>query len=72
MIRFIKNVSINLPIFFRPSYSRRFSNIAEGTPEVDLNTETTMTPKKIVEYLNKFIIGQQDAKRSMSIALSNY
>jgi len=71
MIRFIKNVSINLPIFFRPSYSRRFSNIAEGTPEVDLNTETTMTPKKIVEYLNKFIIGQQDAKRSMSIALRN-
>jgi len=30
-----------------------------------------MTPKKIVEYLNKFIIGQQDAKRSMAVALRN-
>jgi len=70
MFRFLKNVSIN-PIFKRPSYFRHFSTTAEGVLGPEINSETEMTPKKIVEYLNKFIIGQQDAKRSMSIALSN-
>jgi ATP-dependent HslUV protease ATP-binding subunit HslU len=30
-----------------------------------------LTPKKIVEELNKYIIGQEDAKRSVAIALRN-
>ncbi len=30
-----------------------------------------LTPKKIVEELNKYIVGQEDAKRSVAIALRN-
>lgn len=30
-----------------------------------------LTPKEIVEYLNQFIIGQKDAKKSVAVALRN-
>lgn len=35
------------------------------------NTLTVMTPREIVEELNKHIIGQDDAKRAVAIALRN-
>jgi ATP-dependent protease Clp ATPase subunit len=31
--------------------------------------DNDMTPRQIVEYLNKHIVGQQDAKRAISIAM---
>jgi ATP-dependent HslUV protease ATP-binding subunit HslU len=34
-------------------------------------TTTTMTPREIVEELNKHIIGQEEAKRAVAIALRN-
>ena len=30
-----------------------------------------LTPRKIVEYLDEYIVGQQDAKRSVAVALRN-
>ena len=30
-----------------------------------------LTPRKIVEELNKYIVGQEDAKKSVAIALRN-
>ena len=34
-------------------------------------TSITMTPKEIVSELDKYIIGQNDAKRAVAIALRN-
>ena len=36
-----------------------------------INQETYFTPKQIVEELDKYIIGQKDAKRNVAIALRN-
>lgn len=33
--------------------------------------EKDLTPKQIVEYLNKYIVGQNDAKKAVAIALRN-
>jgi len=30
-----------------------------------------LTPKQIVEYLDKYVIGQQDAKKTIAVALRN-
>lgn len=69
MFRFIRNVQKNSAVV-RTS-RRAFSSEQETVqPSVTDQPESAMTPKKIVEYLNSFIIGQQDAKRSMAIALS--
>lgn len=70
MFRFIKNAYTN-PLISRSFSHRSFSSV-EVKIDADPITESSMTPKKIVEYLNKFIIGQQDAKRSMAIALSTF
>mmetsp|Transcript_8720 Transcript_8720/g.13893 ORF Transcript_8720/g.13893 Transcript_8720/m.13893 type:complete len:494 (+) Transcript_8720:2-1483(+) len=40
---------------------------ADDTPQLS----NDMTPKQIVEYLNKHIVGQQDAKRAIAIAMRN-
>jgi len=40
---------------------------SEGTP-VDVNS---LTPRQIVEELNRYVIGQKDAKRMVAIALRN-
>ena len=37
--------------------------------EITLAQEASMTPKEIVHALNKYIIGQDDAKRALAIAL---
>jgi ATP-dependent protease HslVU (ClpYQ) ATPase subunit len=31
--------------------------------------DNDMTPRQIVDYLNKHIVGQQDAKRAIAIAM---
>jgi ATP-dependent HslUV protease ATP-binding subunit HslU len=31
----------------------------------------TMTPKEVVKYLDQYIIGQKDAKKTIAIALRN-
>lgn len=41
-----------------------------STPIID-DIQATMTPREIVEELNKYIIGQDDAKRAVAIALRN-
>lgn len=35
------------------------------------NNRTAMTPKEIVEHLNRYIIGQNEAKKAVAIALRN-
>ena len=37
----------------------------------EANITPTMTPKEIVHELDKFIIGQSEAKRAVAIALRN-
>lgn len=68
MLKFARNLR-NLPIYSQCLPVRWFSETIqpEQKPE-ELSSD--MTPKKIVEYLDKFIIGQQDAKKAMAIALS--
>ncbi len=36
-----------------------------------MNSSSNMTPKEIVEYLDRYVIGQSDAKRVIAIALRN-
>lgn len=38
---------------------------------LDLGKQIELTPKQIVEYLNKYIIGQVQAKRAVAIAIRN-
>ena len=37
----------------------------------DAKLESELTPRKIVEALDQYIIGQTEAKRSVAIALRN-
>ncbi|MDF3054401.1 MAG: hslU [Gammaproteobacteria bacterium] len=41
------------------------------TPEISIDINATMTPREIVEELNRYIIGQDAAKRAVAIALRN-
>jgi ATP-dependent HslUV protease ATP-binding subunit HslU len=41
------------------------------TTDVAIDISATMTPREIVEELNKYIIGQDEAKRAVAIALRN-
>jgi ATP-dependent HslUV protease ATP-binding subunit HslU len=40
-------------------------------PEIAVTSRSEMTPREIVEELNRHIIGQDDAKRAVAIALRN-
>ena len=47
-----------------------------NTPKIDKNDNTvtlegTLTPRQIVEELDNYIIGQDEAKKSVAIALRN-
>lgn len=69
MLKFAKNFQLliqNTRIF-----SVRYFSEASAKPQHVEEFSSDMTPKKIVEYLDKYIIGQSDAKRAMAIALSN-
>jgi ATP-dependent protease Clp ATPase subunit len=44
----------------------------EMTNSMDLESERKMTPLKIKEELDKYIIGQDHVKRSIAIALSKF
>ncbi|GMH34251.1 hypothetical protein BSKO_02085 [Bryopsis sp. KO-2023] len=68
--------------FFRPDVRRWLSSealpkqdlentIAEYVQEVATHNEQDLTPKAVVEQLDRFIIGQGDAKRAVAIALRN-
>lgn len=47
--------------------------INEGKEETKPVIDTaSFTPKKIVEHLNKFIVGQEEAKRSVAVAVYNH
>jgi ATP-dependent protease HslVU (ClpYQ), ATPase subunit len=50
----------------------QFRFFSETTTQLQQAEEISseMTPKKIVAYLDKYIIGQNDAKKAMAIALS--
>lgn len=43
----------------------------DGRAKTDSTTLYTMTPKQIVQELDKYIIGQDEAKKSVAIALRN-
>jgi len=45
--------------------------ILEGSRKKNMTALAKLTPIKIVEYLDKYIIGQDKAKRAVSIALRN-
>ncbi len=47
-------------------YKYKYQNIG-----VEIVNSNNMTPKEIVEYLDKYIIGQDNAKRVIAIALRN-
>ena len=36
-----------------------------------MNENTNLTPRKIVEYLDQYIIGQSDAKRSVAVSYTH-
>jgi ATP-dependent HslUV protease ATP-binding subunit HslU len=46
-------------------------NLKTSVASTVLNGLHAMTPKQIVEELNRFIVGQNDAKKSVAIALRN-
>lgn len=69
MFRLFKNVSN--PLFFTKNFGHRQFSTEQKAVTSELKLDNSMTPKKIVEYLDAFIVGQQDAKKSMAIALSN-
>ncbi len=40
-------------------------------PETAASTTDSLTPRQIVAELDKFVIGQADAKRAVAVALRN-
>lgn len=44
------------------------TQVQSNTPPLDVNS---LTPRQIVEELNRYVIGQKDAKRMVAIALRN-
>ena len=46
-------------------------NLKNSAPAVLQNSYMGLTPKQIVEELNRYIVGQVDAKKAMAIALRN-
>lgn len=57
-------------MFFKKFISFKFSTLG-SRPNSISNKIGSYTPKKICEALDKFIIGQSEAKRAVSIALRN-
>ena len=45
---------------------------AEGAPDTSLSFETLPKPKEIKELLDTYVIGQDDAKRALAVAVYNH
>lgn len=69
MFRLFKNVS--KPCFLIKNFGQRQFSQQQTAAVPELKLDKEMTPKKIVEYLDAFIVGQNEAKKSMAVALSN-
>ena len=75
-ILFSKNRNNILNQFKYCLYSSNVA-VAENSQEYDKQTVDTsyllaaLKPREVVEQLNKFIVGQPDAKRAVAIALRN-
>ena len=59
----------HLCVYQRPSDSRGAGRMSDATQA--LPTTGTMTPREIVQELDKHIVGQSEAKRAVAIALRN-
>ena len=57
-------------LFTKPSYIKDFRNFLRERQGLNMTTDE-LTPRKIVEKLDLYIIGQQEAKRAVAIALRN-
>ncbi|MGM0646400.1 MAG: ATP-dependent protease ATPase subunit HslU [Thermodesulfobacteriota bacterium] len=52
-------------------HTQETSPIALGESGAEQSADAPLTPREIVEELNKFVIGQEEAKRMVAIALRN-
>ena len=68
MLRFAATKSLSKRPFFHVC-ERPFCAAAAGNIANEL--EGNLRPTEIVEELNKYVVGQQDAKRAVAIALRN-
>lgn len=53
------------------SLRRLFTQISSTPASTGPIPAASLTPKKVVEYLDRFIIGQQEAKKAVAISLRN-
>ena len=64
------------PVYICPecinSCHEKYHNFGEDTGKVELNKFSVPTPRKIVDYLDKYVIGQDRAKRSIAVAVVNH
>lgn len=49
-----------------------YTNIMDKSNNTNSNTNLTLTPSQIKAELDKYIIGQDDAKKTMAIAIYNH
>lgn len=78
-MKILKEVKLNLkstvPKFYVENFRNKLS-IEEIKDELmnsmDMEVEKKMTPQKIKEELDRFVIGQDHVKKSIAIALSNF
>jgi ATP-dependent Clp protease ATP-binding subunit ClpX len=47
-------------------------DVAEGTPDADFKIENVPSPREMMAHLDKYVIGQERAKRVLSVAVYNH
>lgn len=73
MLRLVTNNLSRVPRLATPHFKDLFSrplSVAAGNLAVN-ELEGNLRPTEIVEELNKYVVGQDDAKRAVAIALRN-